>query len=239
MLGIPKQLQSLRWYGNWSCFSIGSCVTPFYHHLGEALSKHKPSLETLDLDLRGLDCTRRGHAGNPAAKFDDMIPAAKGKWKDDWHLIGSLKDFTSLKALTIEPQALCGDKLRGLSAQHMVDTLPHSIEELRFTIPLEQPGESRQKQLEENIWMEQVVDLAHGARNKLPRLRKVEILTLSWVCWEKEEDEELWSEVEMACRLAGIVFEVKERKGYMLTPEKFFQEVISTNKPRPGLSTNH
>jgi hypothetical protein len=101
VLGIPKQLQSFRWDGKWSCYSIGSCITPFYHHLGEALNEHKATLGTLELDLRRFKCSGKGHAGNPAAKMEDMMPAAREKWRDDLHLIGSL---------TIDPQALCGEE---------------------------------------------------------------------------------------------------------------------------------
>jgi hypothetical protein len=224
VLGIPKQLQSFRWNGKWSCYSIGSCITPFYHHLGEALNKHEATLGTLELDLRRLKCGGKGHAGNPAAKREDMMPAVREKWRDDLHLIWSLKDFSRLKSLNIDPQALCGDKLRGISKTPMVDILPASIEELRFNMTLEQTGEKREKP------MELIVELAHGARDRLPRLRKIEILTLTWVCWGDAKDDEVWNELEMACRLDEIGFEVRE-SGYTLTPEKFFQEVSSTNNP--------
>jgi hypothetical protein len=225
VLGIPKQLQSFRWNGKWSCSSIGPCITPFYHHLGEALNKHKATLEILDLDLRGLNCSGRGHAGNSAAKQEDMMPSVREKWRDDLHLLGSQKGFCRLKSLTIEPQALCGDDLRGISTTPMVDILPASIEELKFNMTLEQPVEKREKQ------MEPTVDLAHGARDKLPKLRKIEILTLTWVCWGDAESDEFWNELEMACRLGGIGFEARERNGYTLTPGKFFQGVSSTNNP--------
>jgi hypothetical protein len=225
VLGIPKQLQSFRWNGKWSCSSIGSCITPFYHHLGEALHKHKTTLETLELDLRGLNCIGKGHAGNPAAKMEDMLPPVRENWRDDLHLIGSLKDFSLLKSLTIDPRALCGDNLRGVSTTPMVDILPPSIEELKFNMTLEQPGEEREKQ------MEPIVDLAHRARDKLPRLRKIEILTLTWVCWGGIEDDGVLNELEMACRLGGIGFEIRERSACRLTPEKFFQEVSTTNNP--------
>jgi hypothetical protein len=84
---------------------------------------------------------------------------------------------------------------------------------------LDQPGEKQ---------MEPIVDLAHGALDKLPWLRKIEILTLTWVA---AEDDEFWNRLELACRLGRISFEVRERSVYTLTPEKFFQEVSSTNNP--------
>jgi hypothetical protein len=151
--------------------------TPFYHHLGEVLNKHKATLEILDLGLRGLNCSGKGHAGNLTTKLEYMLPAVREKWRNNLHLLGSLKNFSRLKSLTIEPQALCGDKLRGVSTTPMVDILPASIEELKFNMTLDQPGEKRERQ------MGPIVDLAHGARDKLPWLRKIEILTLTWVCW--------------------------------------------------------
>lgn len=48
------------------------------------------------------------------------------------------------------------------------------------------------------------------------------------------EDDEFWNELEMACRLGGICFEIRERSVYTLTPENFFQEVSSMNNPGRG-----
>jgi hypothetical protein len=188
------------------------------------LNKHKATLETLELDLRKYKCSGKGHAGNPAVKLEDMLPSVRENWRDDLHLIGSLKDFSRLKSLTIDSQALCGDSLHGVSTTSMVDILPPSIEELNFNMTLEPPGKKRKQQ------MEPIVNLAHAARDIFPRLKKIEILT-TWVRRGDAEDDEVWKELEMACRLGGIGFEVRGRSGYTLTPEKFFQEVLSTNNP--------
>jgi hypothetical protein len=90
MLSIPKSLKVLRWTQNFCCFSIGSCIAPFYDTLGKTLLHYKETLENLELDLRHAPCGAKGHTGNSHAKVEDMIAGVQDTWREGCHLLGSL-----------------------------------------------------------------------------------------------------------------------------------------------------
>lgn len=140
---IPRALKSLSISQDISCFSIGSCFHPLYKSYSETLRVHKNSLEHLDLVMyrepSRMFC-QEGHAFNPFANIQDKLDLYQSNleyWKSA-HLIGSLKEFITLKTLSIDVTALCGDQNWGESPYQLAEILPQSLQELRLQIYMSQ-----------------------------------------------------------------------------------------------------
>lgn len=232
MLSIPKELKTLRWSQSFSCFSIGSCTTPFYAELREGLSQHEKTLEKLDFDFTALECKNKGHAGNPYAKREDMMANVRDTWRDDCHLLGSLKEFTSLRSLKIGADSLCGNNSRGISPSHMAELLPSSIEELNFSYELSFDEKTRQSQREDQIWVDELVHLARNFAVTVPRLQKISLETQVQRL-TPEENDRLFDPVELACKESGIIFRRFEHttKSDWQTENPYFLEVLPTRNP--------
>jgi hypothetical protein len=126
MPSIPKSLRSFRWAQNFSCFDRGFCQISFYNTLGESLSHHRETLENPDLDLPHTvthTLQTKGHGANPYVNPLDMLGLERRRsWMND-RLLGSLKDFSSLKSQEINPEVLCDNSFRGRASL----SLPHSL----------------------------------------------------------------------------------------------------------------
>lgn len=186
----------------------------------------------MDLDLRQAPCEAKGHAGNPHAKKEDMIARVRDTWRKDCHLLGSLKDFSSLKTLKIPPEALCGNKVRGTAPTRLADGLPASIEELTLPFQFSVLQEKRNLQLGEQVWITELVNVAQNSASKFSKLRKISVLdwNLSYN-WLRDEDKEIFSDVEMACAEAGIEFQMQRETSHWQTTVSYFLEILPTRNP--------
>ena len=232
MLRIPRSLRRLRWRQNFSCLSINSCTRPFYDTLGESLLRHKDSLEHLDLDLRHAPCEAKGQAGNPHARLEDMTFWDWDAWRSSCHLLGSLQDFSYLKSLRIPPDALCGNKVRGVAPARLADSLPPSLEELTLPFHFSVLQEKRTLQLGEQIWINELVNLVNNARRVCPNLTKITVLDWNPTNdWPRKEDEGMFLDVQVACAEVGIEFMMRRETSPWQTTEPYFLEILPTRNP--------
>lgn len=175
-LSVPKALETFRWQQEIACYSIGTCYGPFYKSLGQALLQHKNTLRELELDIRHKYCREAGHAANPYGTTEQRRGFYRNS--DDIKrdpnediLIGSLRDFTVLKQLSIHAEALCGHKDWCPATIRMINALPSSLETLRILINKdEQEDDYQNKYLEEHA-----LKLMQGYKDNLPNLREFEI----------------------------------------------------------------
>lgn len=111
-IAIPKALESFRWSQNFEGFSPGTCYGPFQSGIGKALLAHKDSLRSLDLDVRHRYCDGEGYPGNPFGTVEAlrrMYPDAEdNRMPQGGILIGSLREFSTLRELAIDATSLCG-----------------------------------------------------------------------------------------------------------------------------------
>jgi hypothetical protein len=240
LLNIPKSLRSFRWTQKFSCFDRGSCTIPFYDTLGESLVHHKQTLEVLDLDLRQTLCQGKGHGANPHVKYVDMLEEECSLWRHDWHLLGSLKTFSSLRSLKINPEVLCGDRVRGSADMDLADSLPPQLEELTLIYQFYVMEKAHNYQegrdftdielfVWEQKWMEQLVYLVQNSASKFPKLRKITVV--DWnpsIDWPREEDKEIFRDVKVACAEAGISFLMVKETSPWQTPVPHFLEILPT-----------
>ncbi len=239
ILSIPKLLRSLRWTQYFSCCNqIYFCTTPFYDNLGKSLIHHKETLEELDLDLRHVPCSVKCHAGNPHARLEDMIEQVKEKWKNDCHLLGSLKEFSRLKRLKIGPEALCGNRPRGIAPARLPDSLPPSLEELTLPFCFSVLQDKRNIQLADQIWIHELVHLVQNSASNLRNLRKITVLDwspcLDWPQngdWSQNGEWEIFRNVEIASAEAGIEFLMLNETSRWQTPVPYFLEILPTRNP--------
>lgn len=232
MLSIPKSLRSLRWTQGFSCFSIGSCKMPFYDTLSESLLHHRQTLEHLDLDLRHALCESKGHAGNPHARLDDMISKVREGWRAGCHLLGSLKEFLSLRSLKIPPEPLCGNKIQGTATLRLADSLPASLEDLTLPFQFSALQEKRNIQLGEQTWINELAHLARNSVRRFPRLRKITVLDYNpSIGWPTKEDKGIFRSVEVSCAEAGIEFVMLKETSEYQTPVFHFLEILPTRNP--------
>ncbi|KAE9381859.1 hypothetical protein N431DRAFT_476620 [Stipitochalara longipes BDJ] len=232
ILSIPKSLRSLRWTQQFYCFSIGSCTTPFYDTFGKSLIPHKETLEELDLDLRHAPCESKGHAGNPHAKGEDMLEQVRDTWRSDCHLLGSLKEFSSLKKLKISPEVLCGNRARSIALARLSNSLPSSLEELTLPFQFSVLQGKRNIQLEEQIWIHELVHLVQNSASKFRKLRKITVL--DWnphFNWPRKEDKDIFKDVDIACAEVGIDFLMLKETSQWQTPVPYFLEILPTRNP--------
>ena len=232
MLSIPISLKSLRWTQTFYCFSLGSCITPFYDTLGKGLNHHKDTLEELDLDLRYPPCGDKGHAGNPHAKKEDMWKPVRDTWRSDCHLLGSLKEFSHLKKLKINPEVLCGSKPRGIAPVRLSDSLPPSLEELTLPFHFSVLQDKRNIQLGEQVWISELAHLVRNSASTLPKLRKITVL--NWnprINWPQNDDKEMFRDVETASAEVGMSFVMLKETSQWQTPVPYFLEILPTRNP--------
>jgi hypothetical protein len=124
MCSIPKSLRSLRWAQDFSCFDRGSCKIPFYSTLGESLSHHKETLEDLDSDLPHTPCKTKGRGANPYVNPLYMLGLEwRRSWINDRLLLGSLKDFSSLKSQDVNTEVFCDNSFRGRASLSLTHSL--------------------------------------------------------------------------------------------------------------------
>ena len=227
MLAIPKSLDSLRWTQEHACYSLGSCRVPYYDALGESLAQHRDTLKNLDLNIRLYQCDHKGHPGNPYARKEDMIKTVRDSWRDDCYLLGSLRDFSALKTLKLNPQILCGDKVRGAAPSRMIDSLPPSLEELVFYFQFSTVREMRNKQIGEQVWIMELANLIQNSTKEFPKLRKVSVLEYN----QQTTDEYTFRDVQTACAEAGIDFITGENASTWQTDIPYFLEILPTRNP--------
>jgi hypothetical protein len=233
-ISIPKYLKALRWSQQISCFSIGSCMGPFYNIIGSGLTAQKDSLESLDLDIKRLDCSGKGHAFNPEANVEEMMPYYKENPENrtkDRHLIGSLKDFTVLKNLTIEISALCGNEKWGFAPQKLVDLLPRSLQTLTLRVQFRQPRPGVIVSADGGNVLLQLTNFVRSADTRMPNLRSIKLLVSSLgPGWRlKGENEWIFHELEAACVTARLNFQTEMPSFVNLGP--YFQQINSTRNP--------
>jgi hypothetical protein len=222
LLTIPKALKRFRFTEEIPYFGRSSSRYPVYRLLGESLSLHKDSLEVLDLNI---DQYRR------PTNVNSEINAGEVKGN---HLIGSLKDFKSFKALDIEVGALCGDSWQGKAPYRMLNCLPTTLESLTLHGSMNRMGKDKVPGFDNEIWMEQLVELVAFSVTEFPKLRKVTVVAAGR-CWEDTEDEELFVELKEACKKSNISLLVtttfQKNRGWAKIQVPFFQSVNSTRSP--------
>jgi hypothetical protein len=179
-------------------------------------------------------CHSKGHAGNPSVREEDLDPKMRKTWFRDGYLFGTLQDFTNLQKLTIDPIALCGDKTRGPSPEHLVDLLPSSLKELNlaFAIHVTKSGSRKRvnnEELQDQIWIPELLRLVQNAATRLPNLAKVELLSTGGL-FEEELDGGLFDEVKNACSKSSIWIKLKIGMAGGITPEPYFQTYLSTRR---------
>lgn len=221
ILSVPKALESLRWSQELSCFSIGSCFAPFHNTIGDALRAHKETLGDLDLDIRHLYCKDQGHAANPYAASDHRLPSYI--WNSelsirpprDAILIGSLREFTAMRTLSIDATALCGHQNWVPAPIQLVDVLPPNLEILNLRVILrrgdgEPPSELRPpSRIDNTLWMSCFMNLIRNAEAKLPSFRNIGIL-IHGRDWPSSEDSFLFEEITEECLNAGLKLKIKD-----------------------------
>jgi hypothetical protein len=231
VLALPKALTTFRWIQKmFNCGPIGLCIGPVFRDLGEALAIHKDTLEHLHLGIRYRHCNQIGHAGNPNVNEDDMLRSFRLKRKSNAHLIGSLREFTALKMITIDPAALCGDQIWGISPYKMAEGLPPSLEVLHLYF-----GFERLMPTEDQVWVEQLVELVQASGTQLRRLQEIALMIVDRSCYETE-DLYRFRPVEEACHHARISFRVRQLDHWDLyhktrSPIPYFQERSAKRNP--------
>jgi hypothetical protein len=233
ILSVFKALERLRWSQEFSCFSTGSCYAPFHTSIGNALKTQRDTLADLDLDIRHRYCKDRGHAANPYATADYPLP--EYIWNPelsirpprDAILIGSLKDFTAMRRLSIDATALCGHQQWVPAPVQMVDALPPNLETLNLRVilrrgeagsPSESEGPSR---IDNTLFMSDFIDLVRNAEKKMPYLKNVGIL-IHVRHWPGSEDDFLFKELDEECLNAGLKLRIEDEPFGTKVP--YFQE---------------
>ena len=210
-----KGLESFRWSQYISCISQGRCIGPFYRRLQTALEPFKESLVNLDLDLRRRACLEgrdAGHAFNPRANANEMVPLYREpqERENGRHLVGSMKDYSRLKSLSIDSSALHGDFAWGYSHRKIADSLPESLESILLQFTVQNYNADALLIALSTTLSEDVTDLAHRAHEKVPLLKNVTIRFL-YTSNEREIPTE-WSpelkSVQEAFLKARIKFQV-------------------------------
>lgn len=232
IVSIPRALTKLSWSQEISCFSIGSCHAPIYHTIGESLRAHIHSLEVLNLDIRQGVCRGAGHAGNPNTRLDDVPSLSRNELeqiRQDAHMIGRLTNFLALKSLTISNSGLCGDRIRGLAPYRMVDNLPTTLETLKLIISIRhRDGELRR--LEDNAWVDQLVEVVRSSNSVFTRLRRVHVLVARSDLL-LPGDEIFFEEIEKVCSRSRIAFQVQKVGWKVATEQPFFKEITPVRRP--------
>jgi hypothetical protein len=212
-LKIPKALKSLRWTRK-NVYLGGSWYGPVYQQLGESLKAHEKTLEHLEIDLR----LGWSHGEGLDRRDEDQ--------RSDTYLIGWMRHLVALKTLVIEPVALCGDKQWGVAPHRLVHILPPNLEALTLLLLFSPPGPYRERQLQSQIWIEQVAHLAETAESNLPKLRKIEIVMV-----DEGEYGGFFPQIELTCARAGISFVLSEKKPHSdLTAVPYFLEVLESRR---------
>jgi len=232
-LKVPKALQSLRWTQEFACFSLGSCYALFHNSIGDTLKAHRDTLVDLDLDIRHRYCKDQGHAANPHAAADFQLPSYI--WNSEHSirpprnaiLIGSLKEFTAMKTLSIDATALCGHQNWVPAPIHMVDALPPYLETLNLRVILRRSGAEAGSEsgppsrIDNTLWMSHLTELIRNAEKKLPTLKHISIL-IHGREWLAAEDHFLFEEVREECLNAGLKLRIEDEPFGTKVP--FFQE---------------
>lgn len=221
----PGSLKHFRWSGIGECHSaIDSCIPPFQAKLGAALKRHKETLEVLELGVIYLFCEGQGHHANPFATFDSIRGVYGESFVQKWQknrgpkdaiMLGSLKDFTNLKKLVIEANALIGHQDWAASPTPLVDLLPPNLEHLEIiAIPFATwtftKSENELVLPKNRLLYPALIELLRTAPAKLPMLKTVRISYL----WSKsgldtgELPVEMYDTVRELSREAGIAFVV-------------------------------
>jgi len=237
-LSMFRALMSLRWTQHLSCKYIGNCIGPFYKVLGEALKLHKNTLENLDLDLRREPCEdgiATGHPFNPNAIVSRMVefyqnPDNRPK---DWHLLGSLEDFTTLKRLAIDWTALLGDHVWGVSPYQLLELLPSTLEVLILRVQWDnlsndvRHGEGSRLALH-------IRELAQSAPVSFPGLKTITLLPIGnytkyGATWDFPDRIRVHNLIKPACVEARIDFiiDISSVEFSPLVSTPFFREIWS------------
>lgn len=226
-LNIAQSLKHFRWLGMFRCHNpIGTCIPPFQARLGAALEKHKATLETLELDIRYPFCKGRGHYANPFATTDSIRGVYGDEMVEKWErdrgpkqaiLIGSFKEFTSLRDLTIDANSLVGHHDWAASPTPLVELLPTSLVSLELLMRLQFAA------LPDNrLICPELVHLARSATVTLPNLKHIKLGVI--LLTTKSDDHlinphnltgSMWlqhfpdfKDVDRLCGGAGIAFEI-------------------------------
>ncbi|KUJ17264.1 uncharacterized protein LY89DRAFT_718006 [Mollisia scopiformis] len=237
---IPKSLEGLRWTEDISgCWNPFFCHGPFHHLIGKALSAHKDSLKMLDLDIRHRYCNGEGHPGNPNTTHEALLrlhPNAKERrTPKDGILIGSLKEFSKLTALSIDATALCGHPKWAPAPVRMIEALPPNLEtlNLRVNIQIQKLAQGESLYEFENVmWKGHVFDFIDRVKDELPSFRKLEIWIIG-IYLEKEKATDLivalTEDISTKCKQAGIRFGAFTASWGTQVP--YFQERNSMRNP--------
>jgi hypothetical protein len=233
ILEIPKALKSLRWTQEFACFSLGSCYAPFHNLIGDTLKAHKNTLVELDLDIRHRYCKDQGHAANQYAAVDFRLPSYIWNSEQsirpprDAILIGSLKDFTFMKTLSIDVTALCGHQNWVPAPFRMSDALPPHLETLNLRVILRRtdaeagPGPDPPSRIDNTLLMSHFTELVLNAGTKLPSLKHIGIL-IHGRDWLVAEDDFLFEDIRQECLDAGLKLRIEDEPFRTRIP--FFQE---------------
>lgn len=256
-LSIPKALQHFRWTGEVICFSIGTCYAPFQDKLGDALRKHKDSLESLYLDIRHYFCRGDGHHANPYANmvetrrvfgdsFADRLELQRGPKMAV--LVGSFKDFGVLKSLAVHVTSLVGHQHWAASETSLVDLLPPSLEDLTLFVAVS-TGAEGEFLFDNQLWYSQFLGLIRGASEKLPRLKEIglrlvnrgevqrrELAGTEAVAEAETGESDEWNggsfrEVVQECADAGIKLKIEKASPHGETTIPYFLEQTKDRNP--------
>jgi len=242
LLRVPKVLKSLSVSQDLHCYSFGSCSHPHFKSLGETLRVHKDSLEELDLDLFVRTCKQKGHPSNPNAVPDEMTGIYKSNpgIRAGSYWIGSLKEFTVLKSLSIDVTALCGDQNWGAAPQKLVEILPESLEALNLYIKIisysKWDAEPRVLEFPNKLdWRRQVIALVKSAETKHPKLKKL-IFTVPNIKGYTEADHGwMFTEVRETCSKCWVDYQlVKVMDGpftHVNIKAPYFQKIDGSRSP--------
>ncbi len=236
-IAIPRALQGFRWSQEFRCFSVGSCYGPFQHLIGRALGAHKDTLRSLDLDIRHRYCNGQGHPGNPYGTLEGLrrvYPNAKDRrMPQDGILIGSLKEFSQLRTLSIDATSLCGHQKWSPAPIQMIDALPPNLETLNLRVSAHKLTKDQPSHEFENLlWKAHVFDMIERAKYQLPFLQKLCIL-ITDINFTMEQDASLTTtltdDIMERCRKVGIWFDVYAVE--LMTPVPYFQAQNEVRNP--------
>ncbi|KAK0123829.1 hypothetical protein ONS95_008823 [Cadophora gregata] len=243
LLAAAKALTYFRWSQDSHCATSWSgCHAPFHKNIVNALAKHKASLRELDLDLRHTYCNTRGHAANPATTNEGLrkmygLQTGLRAVERDSLLIGSLRDFSVLKTLSIDVAALCGHQSWVESPTSMVELLPPDLHTLTLRVKVK-PGREVATEFDNRLWMKQVFDLLERKDKFVYGLRVLKIRVSrkvdrwdgkKWWMENEEGEKGLWRELESRCESVGIEFDVQNEEWGTKIP--YFVEKSAARNP--------
>ena len=242
LLAAVKALTYLRWSQDSDCnTSWTGCHAPFHKHIIPALVKHKATLTELDLDLRHTYCISRCHPANPMTTNEglrEMYGQDTGlrAAERDGLLIGSLREFETLKTLSIDVAALCGHQNWVKSPTSMVELLPPNLHTLTLHVKVK-PGREGSTVFENELWMVKALDLLERKDKFVSGLKVLNVRVSrrvdrwgnqSWV-GNEEGEKGLWIELERQCERVRVDFDVQNEEFGTKIP--YFVEKSAARNP--------